>query len=87
VSTEKQGERRFFLSVLYIFYYRTIHTPNMHNANSFRVYRAIVLFPIFWHFSEDSSSATTICGSLEDLSKLKMHVCPLCPCCCCCCLP
>lgn len=62
VSTEKQGERRFFLSVLYIFYYRTIHTPNMHNANSFRVYRAIVLFPIFWHFSEDSSSATTICG-------------------------
>jgi hypothetical protein len=67
VSSHARNERRFFLSVLYIFYYRTIHTPSASMANSVSLYRAIVLFPVFWHFDDSGSHVTTLAGSLFSL--------------------
>lgn len=66
VSTHgEHGKKKFFLSLFYLFFYRTIEAPSYWNANLIDKYRAIVLFPIFWSFRSGSSSASTLCGTFK----------------------
>lgn len=71
VSYHQAQQHKFFFSLFYLFYYRTIQQPSAWHANSVFKYRAIVLFPIYWHFREGNHNINTICGSSSNLPREK----------------